>query len=328
MDYAQIEKLTEKVKKENEVVVRLKTEVSKIIVGQEDLIDRIIIAFLCDGHILLEGLPGLAKTMTIKAFSKAIDSDFTRIQFTPDLLPADVIGTQIYNPKDVEFYTKQGPVFTHILLADEINRAPAKVQSALLQAMEERQVTIGDGTYELGQPFMVMATENPIEQEGTYPLPEAQLDRFFMKCLINYPNPAEELEVLERHNSSFTLDTIDKVVTASELLKKREVVDSIYIDRKILEYIVNIVGSTRSSENRDIARYVEFGASPRASIALMKAAKCVAFMNGRGFVTPDDVKDIAHDVLRHRIILSYEAEAEEIDNEKVCTMIIDSVEVP
>ncbi|HRX16242.1 MAG TPA: AAA family ATPase [Spirochaetota bacterium] len=327
MDYIEIEKLTELAKKENSAVQQLRDEIRKVIVGQDYLIDRIIIAFLCDGHILLEGLPGLAKTLAVRAFAKTIDSDFARIQFTPDLLPADILGTQIYNPKTMEFSTKKGPIFSNIVLADEINRAPAKVQSALLEAMEERQVTIGDESFPFSVPFMVLATENPIEQEGTYPLPEAQLDRFFMKCLVHYPTEEEEFQVLNRY-SSISVDTIKPVISSAELVKKREFIQSIYIDEKLLRYIVSIVNFTRKPTNPDVARFLEFGASPRASIALMKASRCVAFINGRGFVTPEDIKEIGYDVLRHRIILSYEAEAEDVTNEDVCRMIFDSVEVP
>ncbi|MBN2436655.1 MAG: AAA family ATPase [Spirochaetes bacterium] len=327
MDYIEIEKLTELAKKENSAVQQLRDEIRKVIVGQDYLIDRIIIAFLCDGHILLEGLPGLAKTLAVRAFAKTIDSDFARIQFTPDLLPADILGTQIYNPKTMEFSTKKGPIFSNIVLADEINRAPAKVQSALLEAMEERQVTIGDESFPFAVPFMVLATENPIEQEGTYPLPEAQLDRFFMKCLVHYPTEEEEFQVLNRY-STISVDAIKPVISSAELVKKREFIQSIYIDEKLLRYIVSIVNFTRKPSNPDVARFLEFGASPRASIALMKASRCVAFINGRGFVTPEDIKEIGYDVLRHRIILSYEAEAEDVTNEDVCRMIFDSVEVP
>lgn len=327
MDYLQIERLTETVKQEREIIERLRNEIKKVVVGQNYLIDRIIIAFLCDGHILLEGLPGLAKTLTVRAFARAVHADFKRIQFTPDLLPADLIGTQIFDPKTMEFSTKKGPVFTNIVLADEINRAPAKVQSALLQSMEEREVTIGETTYNLPSPFIVLATENPIEQEGTYPLPEAQLDRFFMKCLVSYPTVEEELAVLQNYQS-ISVDAISPVVDSHELMKKRELINSIYIDKKLLRYIVSIVDYTRNPNSDECARFIEYGASPRASIALMKAARCVAFMKGRGFVTPEDIKEIGLDVLRHRIILSYEAEAEELDTDKVCAMIFDDVEVP
>ena len=327
MDYATIEKITEQVKTENGFVSEIKNEISKIIVGQEKLIDRILVSFLCQGHILLEGLPGLAKTLTIRTFSKTIQTDFKRVQFTPDLLPADLIGTRIYNPKDLNFFTKKGPVFTDILLADEINRAPAKVQSALLQAMEEKQVTIGDETFDLNDNFMVLATENPIEQEGTYPLPEAQLDRFFMKVLVNYPSPEEERKILTNFKM-INLDNVTSIIDPAIISAKAEIVNGIYIDEKLIDYIVTLVGETRKPSKEDIKKYIDFGASPRASIALMKAAKCIAFIRGRGFVTPDDIKEIGFDVLRHRVILSYEAEAEEKSTDDIINLIFDSVEVP
>ncbi len=327
MDYAQIEKLTEKVKAENGFASRIKSEVAKVVVGQEKLIDRILVAFISRGHILIEGLPGLAKTLTIRAFSRAIDTGFSRIQFTPDLLPADLIGTRIYNPRDLDFFTKKGPIFTNLLLADEINRAPAKVQSALLQCMEERQVTIGDETFLLERPFMVLATENPIEQEGTYPLPEAQLDRFFMKVLVDYPSFEEEREILVRFNE-ITVDKVDRVITPGEVAAREGLVDSIYIDEKLIDYIVSLVAETRKPSRKEVKKYIEFGASPRASIALMKASRCIAFIRGRGFVTPDDVKEIGADVLRHRIILSYEAEADGRGPDDVVRLLFDSVEVP
>ena len=303
MDYAEIEKLTEKVKAENDFVVKIKEEIAKVIVGQEALVDRILISYISGGHVLLEGLPGLAKTLAIRAFSRAIDTSFMRVQFTPDLLPADLIGTRIYNPKEMDFFTKKGPIFTNLLLADEINRAPAKVQSALLQAMEEKQVTIGEETYTLEKPFMVLATENPIEQEGTYPLPEAQLDRFFMKVLVDYPTHQEEKEILNRF-SDIKVDNVKKVLAPDKIAKKAEIIEKIYIDDKLIDYIVTIVGETRKPSRKELKKYIEFGASPRASIALMKASRCIAFIRGRGFVTPDDVKEIGADVLRHRIILS------------------------
>ncbi len=327
MDYQMIEKITEQVKLKNVIMQTIKNEMKKVIVGQEKLVDRLLITFFCEGHILLEGLPGLAKTLAIKSFSKTINSSFKRIQFTPDILPADLIGTQIFNPKDMEFFTKKGPIFSNIILADEINRASAKVQSALLQAMEEKYVTIGDNTFKLDNPFMVLATENPIEQEGTYPLPEAQLDRFFMKVLIEYPTKEEEKTILKNF-MQIDVDRINTVINAADLIDVKNLIESIYIDDKLLDYIVNVVDATRFSKNNDIKRFIDFGASPRASIALMKASKCVAFMRGRGFVTPDDIKEIGTDVLRHRIILSYEAEAEEITPDILCRQLFDSVEVP
>ncbi len=327
MEYAEIEKLSERVRAENQFVSTIKTEIGKVIVGQEKLIDRIIIAFLCGGHILLEGVPGLAKTLAVRAFARSVDTAFRRIQFTPDLLPADLIGTRIYNPKDLDFFTKKGPIFTNILLADEINRAPAKVQSALLQAMEERMVTIGDETYSLHSPFMVLATENPIEQEGTYPLPEAQVDRFFMKCLVDYPDREEEKQILTRFRE-IDVERIEKVIDPATVAEKSGLIESIYLDGKLIDYIVNVVNETRAPANGDLKRFVEYGASPRASIALMKAARCAAFMKGRGFVNPDDIKEIGADVLRHRIILSYEAEAEGMTADRVVKLVFDSVEVP
>jgi MoxR-like ATPase len=327
MDYAEIEKLTARVKAENSFVQGIKSEIAKTIVGQDKIVERIIISFLCDGHILIEGLPGLAKTLSVRAFAKCAQLAFARIQFTPDLLPADLTGTQVYNPKDMDFFVRKGPVFTNILLADEINRAPAKVQSALLQAMEERVVTIGDTTFPLPVPFMVLATENPIEQEGTYPLPEAQLDRFFMKCLISYPSSAEEKDILLR-GKNITIDNLSPVIKPSELIKIKALVESIYADDKLIDYIVRITSETRSPGNKDLAKLVEFGASPRGSISLLKAARCMAFLRGRGFVTPDDVKEVAPDILRHRIILSYEAEAASISNDDVIKRILDIVEVP
>jgi MoxR-like ATPase len=327
MDYAEIERLTARVKEENVIGGRMKSEMGRAIIGQDNLIDRIIIASITGGHILLEGLPGLAKTLTVRAFSRVIDSEFKRVQFTPDLLPADLIGTRIFNPGDMNFSTKKGPIFTSILLADEINRAPAKVQSALLQAMEEKQVTIGDETFDLKRPFMVLATENPIEQEGTYPLPEAQLDRFFMKVLVDYPGRDEEKEILTRFRD-INIDVLQAVVTPARLEETASLVDSIYLDEKLIGYIVSITGETRRPARKELKRYIDFGASPRASICLMKAARCVAFMRGRGFVTPDDVKEIGADVLRHRIILSYEAEADGKTADDVVKMVFDSVQVP
>lgn len=327
MDYVEIERITETVKEKGGILIQIQNEMKKVIFGQDKLIERLIMSFLCNGHILIEGLPGLAKTLTIKCFAQLLHAGYKRIQFTPDLLPADLIGTQIYNPKDLEFFTKKGPIFTNFLLADEINRAPAKVQSALLQSMEERQVTIGDNTYSLPNPFMVLATENPIEQEGTYPLPEAQLDRFFMKCIVEYPDKDNEIKIITQQEN-LKSEMIEPVVSAESLLQLRDIVSQVYSDDKIVRYIVDIVDQTRNPSNKDLESYIEYGASPRASMALMNASKCNAFMKGRGFVTPDDVKDIGADVLRHRIILSYEAEAENINVEKVCKLVFDTVEVP
>lgn len=327
MNYAEIEALSARIMNENIFIQKMKGEIGKVVIGQERMIDRILMAFLSDGHILLEGMPGLAKTLTVRAFAKCIDAEFQRIQFTPDLLPADLIGTRIYNPRDMDFFTRRGPLFTNILLADEINRAPAKVQSALLQCMEERAVTIGEETHELQRPFMVLATENPIEQEGTYPLPEAQIDRFFMKCIVEYPAPEEEKEILRRHESA-SVDDLETIISPADMAMKAELVSGIYIDEKIIDYIVNLVGETRAPKNTAARRFIEYGASPRASIALMKAGRCSAFIRGRGYVTPDDIKEIGRDVLRHRIILSYEAEAEGIKPDDAVAMVFDSVEVP
>jgi len=327
MEHAEIQSLTREVEQEYGIVNSLKTELRKAIIGQDSLVDRIIISFLCGGHILIEGLPGLAKTLTIRAFARSIDTTFSRIQFTPDLLPADLVGTSIYNPRNMEFFVKKGPMFTNILLADEINRAPAKVQSALLQAMEEKCVTIGDETFTLDDPFMVLATENPIEQEGTYPLPEAQVDRFFMKVLVNYPGIEEEKEILQRQGT-LTPDSITPVVNAVELKKKNELIRSVYVDENLYDYIVKIVTATRNRANPEMKRYIEYGGSPRASIALLQASRAMAFINGRGYVTPDDIKAIGADVLRHRLILTFDADAEGVSADDVVQMLFGSVEVP
>jgi MoxR-like ATPase len=327
MDYAQIELLTQQVKSENGFIDDIKKELSAAVIGQDKLIERIIIAFITGGHILLEGLPGLAKTLAVRSFAKAVDAEFKRIQFTPDLLPADLTGTQVFNPREMDFFTRKGPIFTNLLLADEINRAPAKVQSALLQAMEEKQVTLGETTFPLPQPFMVLATENPIEQEGTYPLPEAQLDRFFMKVLVDYPTIAEEREILTRF-SEISSDKINCIISPERIRGKAELIEKIYVSDKLLEYIVAVVNETRRPSRKEIKKYIDFGASPRASIALMKASRCIAFIRGRGFVTPDDIKEIGADVLRHRVILSYEAEAEGKNADDVVKLVFDSVEVP
>ena len=301
-----------------------------MIVGQEYLIDRLIISMLANGHVLLEGVPGLAKTLTINTLAQALDTSFQRIQFTPDLLPADLVGTLIYNQKDGEFIIKKGPVFANVILADEINRAPAKVQSALLEAMQEKQVTIGDETFQLPKPFLVMATENPIEQEGTYPLPEAQVDRFMLKLKVGYPTIEEERRILDRMAHSNTEIAISAVLHPDEILKAREIVDEIYIDEKIKDYILSIVFATRDPEqySLDIRDYLQYGASPRATINLTMGARAHAFMQGRGYVTPQDVKSIAPDVLRHRVIVSYEAEAEELTSEDIIDKILSEIPVP
>ncbi len=327
MDYEEIERLSRQVKSENLFIDEIKKEISSAIIGQEKLVERMIIAFMTGGHILLEGLPGLAKTLAVKSFARCVNAEFMRIQFTPDLLPADLTGTQIYNPRDLDFFTRKGPIFTNFLLADEINRAPAKVQSALLQAMEEKHVTIGGNTFPLPEPFMVLATENPIEQEGTYPLPEAQLDRFFMKVLVDYPTAEEEREILRRF-SSINSDSIKQVISPADIRARAGLIESIYINEKLLGYIVSVVAETRRPSRKELKKYIEYGASPRASIALMKASRCVAFMRGRGFVTPDDIKEIGADVLRHRLILSYEAEADGRSADDIVKLLFDSVEVP
>ncbi len=324
--------INEKVEKESVFVYRIKDEIGKAIVGQKYLIERLLIGILANGHVLLEGVPGLAKTLSVKTLSQTIDTKFQRIQFTPDLLPADVIGTLVLDPKDSSFITKKGPIFANIILADEINRAPAKVQSALLEAMQEKQVTIGEETFQLSEPFLVLATQNPIEQEGTYPLPEAQVDRFMLKLNIGYPTREEEREIMERMAvTSKNLD-IETVVSPAEILAARKVVDEIYLDEKIKNYIINLVFATREPESYnnlgDLRRLIEYGASPRATIYLTIAAKAHAFMRGRGYVTPQDVKSIGMDVLRHRVIITYEAEAGEMTSEDIVSKIFNEVEVP
>jgi len=324
-----IKAIQEKVEKESLFVQELLAEMGKVIVGQKYLVERLLIGLLANGHILLEGVPGLAKTLSIKTLSDAIQTQFQRIQFTPDLLPADLIGTMIYNPQSGNFTTKKGPVFTNLILADEINRAPAKVQSALLEAMQESQVTIGDNTFPLEEPFLVMATQNPIEQEGTYPLPEAQVDRFMLKLSITYPSRKEEWEIIDR-NAEVGFPEVKKVISPENILKAREVVAQIYVDEKIKDYILNIVFATRAPEeyNLDLKDLIAYGASPRASIYLNLAAKAHAFLKGRGYVTPEDVKAIGMDVLRHRVIVTYEAEAEEITSEDIVKKVFDEIEVP
>lgn len=325
-----IKSITEKVEKESVVIRSLTAEIGKVIVGQNYLVERLLICLLADGHVLLEGVPGLAKTLSVKTLARAIQTQFQRIQFTPDLLPADLLGTQIYNPKTGEFTTKKGPLFSNIVLADEINRAPAKVQSALLEAMQERQITLGGQTYKLDDPFMVMATQNPIEQEGTYPLPEAQVDRFMLKLKITYPKKSEEMEIMDRMAGKREI-IVTPVATPEDILKAREVTKTIYIDDKIKNYIVNLVCATRDPEAfniKDLKRFIMYGASPRATIYLNIASKAYAFMRGRGYVIPDDVKAIGLDVLRHRVIPTYEAEAEELTSEGIVKRVFDTVEVP
>ena len=309
---------------------RLLYEVKKVIVGQDYLLERLVVALLARGHILVEGVPGLAKTLAIKTLAEAIGGEFKRIQFTPDLVPADLVGTRIYNQKTGEFNTAFGPVFTNLLLADEINRAPAKVQSALLEAMEEKQVTIGDTTYPLPKPFMVLATQNPVEQQGTYALPEAQLDRFMLKIKLNYPNHQEEREIMERMAKTNRRTELEPVITPEEILEIRQVVDAIYMDPKIKDYIVDLVVATRQPDqyHLDLAAYIDYGVSPRATINLAMAAKAYAFIQGRGYVVPNDVKAIGPDVLRHRLIVSYEAEANDLGVDDLIARLFDGVEVP
>jgi MoxR-like ATPase len=324
-----IKAIHEKVKLESAFVERLKREVQKVIVGQEYMIDRMLIGLLCQGHLLLEGVPGLAKTLTVKTLASAIQTGFQRIQFTPDLLPADLVGTMIFDQKRSEFVPHQGPIFSNIILADEINRAPAKVQSALLEAMQERQVSIGNTTFKLDDPFLVMATQNPIEQEGTYPLPEAQVDRFMLKLLVTYPNKKEEKQILERMTESGEI-AVDPVIQPADIRNAREVVGQVYMDEKVKDYIVDLVFATRRPEDYrvDAKDLIQYGASPRASIFLAKTAKAHAFLGGRGYVTPEDVKSVGLDVLRHRVILTYEAEAENVTAEEVIRRVFDKVVVP
>lgn len=323
--------INEKVQKESLFVQALTAEIEKIIVGQRYLIERLLVGLLANGHILVEGVPGLAKTLSIKTLAQAINTKFQRIQFTPDLLPADLIGTLIYNPKEGVFSTKKGPIFANIILADEINRAPAKVQSALLEAMQERQVTISENTFKLDDPFLVMATQNPIEQEGTYPLPEAQIDRFMLKINITYPNMEEEHKILKRMSFTDKQNKVNAVVGPQDIIRARGVVDEIYMDEKIEKYILDIVFATRDPKKYkldELLSLIQYGASPRATINLTLASKAYAFIQGRGYVSPQDVKSIGPDVLRHRVIVSYEAEAEEKTSEDIIKKIFSEVEVP
>ncbi len=324
-----IQEITRNVEKEGLLVRRIMAEVEKIIVGQRALLDRMLIGLLCDGHLLLEGLPGLAKTTAVKTLATAIRTSFQRIQFTPDLLPADILGTQIYRPNNGSFEIKRGPIFHNIILADEINRAPAKVQSALLEAMQERQVTIGEETFFLANPFLVLATQNPIEQEGTYPLPEAQIDRFMLKIKVDYPTAEEEKEIMQRVYAA-AADRIEGVVEISEIETAKAVMRTIHMEEKIMDYIVRLTAATRTPDafGLNIGSMISYGASPRASIWLGMAARAHAFLNGRGYVTPQDVKSLAPDVLRHRIILSYEAEAEGTTTDDLIAVILERIEVP
>ena len=326
-----IKELNERIERESVFVDTLRAEMSTVIVGQTHLIDTLLIGLLSNGHILLEGVPGLAKTLAITTLAKAVDADFARIQFTPDLLPADLIGTLIYSQKSEEFMVRKGPVFANFVLADEINRSPAKVQSALLEAMQERQVTIGDDTYKLPEPFLVLATQNPLEQEGTYPLPEAQVDRFMLKAKISYPTKQEERDIVRMNLSGAGMPQVGKVITPDDIVKARKVVEDVYMDEKIEKYIIDIIFATREPAEYNLQKLqnlIAYGGSPRASISLAKAARAYAFIRRRGYVIPEDVRAVCHDVLRHRIGLTYEAEAENITTEEIITDILNNVIVP
>lgn len=328
--YISIQAINDSVTASSAWLTLLRQEMAKSIIGQEPLVESLLVGLLTGGHILLEGLPGLAKTLAVKTLALAVHTDFQRIQFTPDMLPADIIGTQIYNPKDTLFEVKQGPIFSSLILADEINRAPAKVQSAMLEAMQEKQVTIGDETFSLPELFLVLATQNPIEQEGTYPLPEAQVDRFMLKVVVDYPSMTEERMILDRVDHTDSRIEVNPVVGPDDILGARKVVDSIYMDEKIKDYIVSLVCATRDPKafQLDLHDYIETGASPRATINLKAVSRALAFLAGRGYVTPDDVKSAAMDVMRHRIRITYEAEAEAITSEDIIRKILDTVPVP
>jgi MoxR-like ATPase len=328
---ADIQQLNEKIGYASSFVGKLKDELSKVIVGQQYMVDRLLIGLLSNGHVLLEGVPGLAKTLTIKSLAQAVHGKFSRIQFTPDLLPADVVGTMIYNQSKNEFTVRKGPIFANFILADEINRAPAKVQSALLEAMQEKQVTIGENTFKLDEPFLVLATQNPLEQEGTYPLPEAQVDRFMLKVVVGYPDKKEEQLIIRQQVHGAAIPTINQVVSTQEILQGKNLVREIYMDEKVEQYIIDIVFATRYPDQYGLGRMkamISYGGSPRASINLALAAKAYAFMNGRGFVIPDDVKAIAKDVMRHRIGLTYEAEAENVTSEMLVDDVLRTIQVP
>ena len=323
--------LNEKISDRSKFVVDLKKGMSNVIAGQNELINKLIIAMLADGHILLEGVPGLAKTLMVKTLSSLIKTDFQRIQFTPDMLPADLLGTLVYNQKTGEFDIRKGPIFSNIILADEINRSPAKVQSALLEAMQERQITIGEETFFLDQPFLVMATQNPIEQEGTYPLPEAQVDRFLFKLIVDYPSKSSERIILRQNTKATKIKKLDSVITIKEIIDAQEIIGDIYVDEKVEDYVLNLIFATRDPLNNgleDLAGIIDFGASPRATINLIRAAKARAFTESRGYITPEDIRNIGADVLRHRIILTYEAEAEELTPEDVIQRLFEVIEVP
>jgi MoxR-like ATPase len=325
-----IQELTELIRDKSRFIDTLFSEVGKVVVGQSALVERLVLALLCDGHVLLEGLPGLAKTLTVKTLAQSIDAKFNRIQFTPDLLPSDLIGTMIFNQKTHEFFPKKGPIFTNIVLADEINRAPAKVQSALLEAMGEHQVTIGETTFPLEDPFIVLATQNPIEQEGTYPLPEAQLDRFLFKVKVGYPAQAEEKVMMNRMTAN-EIPVAGKVCDPARILEARKLCNDIYMDEKVKDYILNIIFASRFPEKhglQDLKPFISSGGSPRATLALTRGARANAFINHRGYATPEDVKSVAYDILRHRILLTYEAEAENVTSDQIVRRILDRIEVP
>lgn len=325
-----IKEINEKIQKESSFVEMLMMEMGKVIVGQQYMVERLLIGLLSNGHVLLEGVPGLAKTLAINTLANAVDADFSRIQFTPDLLPADVVGTMIYNQAEQKFHVRKGPVFANFVLADEINRAPAKVQSALLEAMQEKQVTIGDSTYKLQEPFLVLATQNPLEQEGTYPLPEAQVDRFMLKLNVSYPTQDEERQILKM-NMDKDFPTASKILKPEDILRAREVVKEVYMDEKIEKYILDIVFATRYPERynmEDLKELISYGGSPRATVSLAKAAKAYAFIKRRGYVLPEDIRTVSLDVLRHRVGVTYEAEAENLTSEDIVNKIIDNIEVP
>lgn len=331
MEKFSLSEINDRIAKDSKFVPSLRDSIAEVIVGQHELIDKILIGMLANGHLLLEGVPGLAKTLTVNTLANSINTSFQRIQFTPDMLPADLIGTLIFNQKTSGFETKKGPIFSNIILADEINRAPSKVQSALLEAMQERQVTIGESTFKLGKPFLVLATQNPIEQEGTYTLPEAQVDRFMMKLKVDYPNKDEERQIIRSSARTEPIKIKKSKIKATAITKAQQSINDIYVDEKVEEYILNLVFCTRNPSNYnlpDLSHLIENGASPRASISLILASKARAFLEGRGYITPEDVRFIGKDVLRHRIILSYEAEAEEISSEDIIQRLFDSIEIP
>ena len=326
-----LKEINEKISKSSNFVDKLKKEMNNFILGQEELVNKILISMLSNGHILLEGVPGLAKTLMVKTLSKLIKTNFQRIQFTPDMLPADLLGTLIYNQKTGSFDTRKGPIFSNIILADEINRSPAKVQSALLEAMQERQVTIGDNTFVLDEPFLVMATQNPIEQEGTYPLPEAQVDRFMFKLIVKYPDKDSERLILRQNTKSFDVEFVDEIVSPEEILSAQSIIEEIYVDEKVEDYVLNLILATRNPQDyglNDLEGIIDFGASPRATINIVRAAKARAYTEHRGYITPEDIRYIGADVLRHRVILTYEAEAEELTSDDIIERLFEVVEVP